>query len=127
MIQTFPKFVLHLWILLVRPLIYETIYQSALIYSVFVVSHFYIVMFAWVCSFVMTELKEQHICVKFCFRHEKTTPEIHKMFYKYLIITFYMKHDCMTSITTLKIAKHFIDNQHFGWLSTGNTPENVII
>jgi hypothetical protein len=38
-----------------------------------------IVVFPWVCSFMMADLREQHVCIKLCFKLGKNTAEMHQM------------------------------------------------
>jgi hypothetical protein len=35
--------------------------------------------FPWVCGFAMTGLREQRVCIKFCFKLGKTAAEMHQM------------------------------------------------
>jgi hypothetical protein len=41
--------------------------------------HISIVVFLRVCSFAMADLREQRVCIKFCFKLGKTSIEMHQM------------------------------------------------
>jgi hypothetical protein len=41
--------------------------------------HISIVVFPRVCRFEMVDLGQQRVCIKFCFKLGKTTPETHQM------------------------------------------------
>ncbi|PNF31131.1 hypothetical protein B7P43_G15526 [Cryptotermes secundus] len=74
----------------------------------------------------MADLREQRVCIKFCFKLGETTPEMHQMLKQAF------GDNSLGQTQIYDWYKHFKngrtstdDDDHLGWPSTGTTPGNV--
>ena len=77
-----------------------------------------------VCNIEITDFKEQRICIKFCFKLNKTTAETHQMLKEAF------DEQALSQATTFEWFKRFKDGResvedrkHSGRTSTSTTPE----
>jgi hypothetical protein len=85
-------------------------------------------MFSWVSAIIkMVDIKEQRICIKFCFKLNKTTAETHRM-----LKEVFGEH-ALSQARTFEWFKSFKDgresvddHKHSGGLSACITPEMIV-
>jgi hypothetical protein len=85
-------------------------------------------MFSWVSAIIdMVDIKEQRICIKFCFKLKKTAAETHQMLKEVF------GEQALSQARTFEWFKHFKDGResvedrkHSGGLSACTTPEMIV-
>jgi hypothetical protein len=73
----------------------------------------------------MTDVKEQRICIKFCFKLDKMAAETHKMLKEAFGDNVLGLTQTYEWFKCLKNGRMSVDNEHSGRPSTGTTTENV--
>lgn len=105
----------------------ESVWQAASSWVVgFIVGErISIVVFPWVCGFAMADLREQRVCIKFCFKLGKTAAKTHQMLKQAFGDNSLGQKQTYDWYKRFKNGRTSTDDDRSGRPSTGITPENV--